>query len=95
MGFMESHDVERVAYKALTYGNGAIAKNLSVRMSQLAVNAAFCFTVPGPKMIWQFGELGYDVTREQKTIKWKRNLYIGNIIRNRKEKVYMMCMQGY
>ena len=25
-----------------------------------AANAAFFFTVPGPKMIWQFGELGYD-----------------------------------
>lgn len=78
VGFMESHDVERVAYKALTYGNGAIAKNLSVRMSQLAVNAAFCFTVPGPKMIWQFGELGYDVTRgtednkmEKKPLHWE------------------------
>lgn len=22
--------------------------------------AAFCFMMPGPKMIWQFGELGYD-----------------------------------
>ena len=29
-------------------------------MKQLATNAAFFFTVPGPKMIWQFGELGYD-----------------------------------
>ncbi len=23
---------------------------------------AFYFTVPGPKMIWQFGELGYDIS---------------------------------
>jgi hypothetical protein len=23
---------------------------------------AFFLTVPGPKMIWQFGELGYDVS---------------------------------
>ena len=22
--------------------------------------AAFFFTVPGPKLMWQFGELGYD-----------------------------------
>jgi len=29
-------------------------------MKQAAVNAAFFLTVPGPKMIWQFGELGYD-----------------------------------
>lgn len=77
VGFMESHDVERVAYKALAYGNGVIAKDLSVRMSQLAANAAFCFTVPGPKMIWQFGELGYDVSlgtednkMEKKPLHW-------------------------
>ena len=24
--------------------------------------AAFFFTVPGPKMVWQFGELGYDIS---------------------------------
>ncbi len=31
-------------------------------MKQLEVNAAFFFTVPGPKMVWQFGELGYDIS---------------------------------
>ncbi len=31
-------------------------------MSQAGANAAFFLTVPGPKMIWQFGELGYDVS---------------------------------
>lgn len=34
-------------------------------MLRAACNAAFFFTVPGPKMIWQFGELGYDVSIEQ------------------------------
>ena len=34
-------------------------------MRRAACNAAFFFTVPGPKMIWQFGELGYDVSIEQ------------------------------
>ncbi|KAA6301353.1 MAG: hypothetical protein EZS26_002550, partial [Candidatus Ordinivivax streblomastigis] len=34
-------------------------------MKQLAVNTAFFLTVPGPKMIWQFGELGYDISIEQ------------------------------
>lgn len=33
-------------------------------MRRSACNAAFFFTVPGPKMIWQFGELGYDVSIE-------------------------------
>ena len=26
----------------------------------MELNAAFLFTIPGPKMLWQFGELGYD-----------------------------------
>ena len=34
-------------------------------MLRAGCNAAFFFTVPGPKMIWQFGELGYDVSIEQ------------------------------
>ncbi len=29
------------------------------------MNAAFFLTVPGPKMIWQFGEYGYDISIEE------------------------------
>jgi hypothetical protein len=29
----------------------------------MELNAAFLLTIPGPKMIWQFGELGYDYSR--------------------------------
>lgn len=60
VGFMESHDEERMAYKQTAYSQEPIKSNLAVRMKRLATNAAFCFTVSGPKMIWQFGELGYD-----------------------------------
>lgn len=76
VSYMESHDEERLAYKQVTWGNGIIKTSLSARMSQLATNAAFFFTVPGPKMIWQFGELGYDISIDQngrtgkKPIKW-------------------------
>ena len=56
---MESHDEERVAYKQTAFGNLKDAP-LTTRMKQLETNAAFFLTVPGPKMIWQFGELGYD-----------------------------------
>ena len=65
VSYMESHDEERLAYKQVTWGNGIIKTSLSARMSQLATNAAFFFTVPGPKMIWQFGELGYDISIDQ------------------------------
>ncbi len=37
---------------------------LVVAMRRAGACAAFCFTVPGPKMIWQFGELGYDESIE-------------------------------
>ena len=64
VGFMESHDEERTAYKSLKWGNG-ITGNLAARMQRLRLNAAFSLLVPGPKMIWQFGELGYDVSIEE------------------------------
>ncbi|MEA4949950.1 MAG: alpha-amylase, partial [Petrimonas sp.] len=54
------HDEERAAYKQTQWGNGILKTSLDAQMSQLATNAAFFFTVPGPKMVWQFGELGYN-----------------------------------
>lgn len=65
VNFMESHDEERVAYKQTAYGNLKEA-SLDIRMKQLGTNAAFFFTIPGPKMIWQFGELGYDYSIQYK-----------------------------
>ncbi|MFI3333037.1 MAG: alpha-amylase family glycosyl hydrolase [Rikenellaceae bacterium] len=60
VGYMESHDEERMAYKQTMWGDGALSTDIDSRMKQLAVNAAFSLLVPGPKMIWQFGEMGYD-----------------------------------
>jgi hypothetical protein len=60
---MESHDEERVAYKCVTWGNGYDwynVKDTSIALRRLEQNALFFFTIPGPKMIWQFGEMGYD-----------------------------------
>lgn len=65
VGYMESHDEERVAYKQKEWGNYDFKTNLATRMDQLEVNAAFFLTVPGPKMVWQFGEMGYDVSIEE------------------------------
>jgi glycosidase len=65
VGYMESHDEERVMYKCEQYGasNGSYnIKNISNALNRVKLNATFFFTVPGPKMIWQFGELGYDTT---------------------------------
>jgi hypothetical protein len=60
VGFMESHDEERMGYKQTQWGSGTLKTSIADRMKQLATNAAFFLTVSGPKMIWQFGELGYD-----------------------------------
>ncbi len=60
VGFMESHDEERLAYKQLKWGDASLKGNIETSMDQLAVCAAFSMLVPGPKMIWQFGEMGYD-----------------------------------
>lgn len=65
IGYMESHDEERVNYKIKSYGNGDLKTNNVNRLKSLSTNAAFFFTVPGPKMVWQFGEMAYDISIEQ------------------------------
>jgi glycosidase len=65
VSYMESHDEERLMYKNLTYGNvngDYNVKNLPTALERMELAGAFFFTIPGPKMIWQFGELGYDVS---------------------------------
>jgi hypothetical protein len=58
VGYAESHDEERMAYKAVTYGQTALLDTVTA-MKQLSVIAPFVFLNPGPRMMWQFGELGY------------------------------------
>lgn len=65
IGYMESHDEERVNFKVKTYGNGDLKTNAANRLKSLSTNAAFFFTVPGPKMVWQFGEMAYDISIEE------------------------------
>lgn len=65
VGFMESHDEERMAYKQKAYGKEPLKSDLQKRMQQLATNTAFFLTVSGPKMVWQFGEMGYDVSIDE------------------------------
>ncbi len=61
--FMESHDEERLMYNNLTYGNSSGSydiKDLNTALGRIEALAPFYIAIPGPKMIWQFGELGYD-----------------------------------
>lgn len=63
VGYMESHDEERLMYKMSQYGNFAgtyLIKNEATALDRMELVGAFFLPIPGPKMIWQFGELGYD-----------------------------------
>ena len=63
--YMESHDEERLTYKCKTYGNASgnyNIKELTVALDRMELNSVFLIPLPGPKMIWQFGERGYDVS---------------------------------
>ncbi len=77
ISYMESHDEERIAFKQKEWGYWDLKTNLSNRMKRLGTNAAFCFMVPGSKMLWQFGELGYDYSIDlngrvgRKPIRWE------------------------
>ncbi len=64
IGYMESHDEERMMFKNINFGNSTNPqhdiKSLNVGLRRVELAATFFLTIPGPKMIWQFGELGYD-----------------------------------
>ncbi|HTQ65756.1 MAG TPA: alpha-amylase family glycosyl hydrolase [Puia sp.] len=67
VSYMESHDEERLMYKNIKYGNRSgsyvIQGDTVNSLKRNEAAAAFYMTIPGPKMIWEFGELGYDYSR--------------------------------
>lgn len=63
IAYMESHDEERMQYKNEQFGNSSGSYNVkdeNTGLDRVKLASAFFYTVPGPKMLWQFGELGYD-----------------------------------
>lgn len=79
VGYMESHDEERITFKNKEYGNSAGTYNikyLNNALDRMELAAVFLLSLPGPKLIWQFGELGYDYSIDyngrtgNKPIKW-------------------------
>lgn len=63
IGYMESHDEERIAYECLNFGSnggGHNVRTLPVALRRIEMLNNLLYTVPGPKMLWQFGELGYE-----------------------------------
>ncbi|RLD80646.1 MAG: alpha-amylase [Bacteroidetes bacterium] len=79
VGYMESHDEERIMFKNLSWGNASGSydiKNTGTALDRIRLVSAFFYTIPGPKMIWQFGELGYDYSIDyngrlgEKPVRW-------------------------
>ena len=62
VGYMESHDEERLSYNVFTSPVKSSYKSISTRAKRLGAVAAFMIMNPGAKMIWQFGELGFDTS---------------------------------
>jgi hypothetical protein len=62
VSFLESHDEERVIYECLTNGNGVggySIKDSITALGRMALASTMLYGSSGPKMMWQFGELGY------------------------------------
>ncbi|MEH1006187.1 alpha-amylase family glycosyl hydrolase [Winogradskyella sp. ECml5-4] len=64
VGYAESHDEERLMYKNLQYGNNSNSshdvRDLNTALSRMSALGAVSVMIPGPKMIWHFGELGME-----------------------------------
>jgi 1,4-alpha-glucan branching enzyme len=98
ISYMESHDEERMMYKNITFGNssgGYNVRQLSTALKRGEMATVLFFSVPGPKMIWQFGELGYDVNINfngrtgEKPIRWN---YLTEPDRQNLQRVYSTMM---
>lgn len=65
VNYAESHDEERLMYKNENYGNASgtyDVKTIATGLKRQELVAAFLLSAPGPKMIWEFGERGYDIS---------------------------------
>ena len=97
--FLESHDEERVMYDAITNGSSVNpahnVKSSYIALARSEAAAVLMLTTPGPKMIWQFAELGYDVSIDygcricNKPIRWN---YLDQSNRKRLFDVYKATM---
>jgi glycosidase len=74
LNYIESHDEERLMVEVANAGKKVFSAQEKLERMKMA--AATFFTIPGPKLMWQFGELGYDVSINEngrtgvKPLKW-------------------------
>ncbi|WP_298880577.1 alpha-amylase family glycosyl hydrolase [uncultured Polaribacter sp.] len=91
VSYMESHDEERLMYKNLKFGNSSGSYSIKTKNTALAreeLAGAFYFTIPGPKMIWQFGELGYDISIDQNGRTGNKPILWSYLADNNRKKIY-------
>jgi len=65
MTYRESHDEERTMYKDLRFGNASgpySTKDPATALQREALTLSAFLTQPGPRMLWEFEEVGYDVS---------------------------------
>jgi 1,4-alpha-glucan branching enzyme len=63
--YMESHDEERQMFKTQMWGNANGSyqtKEFATAIERSKMASLLYFTIPGPKMIWMFGEYGFDIS---------------------------------
>jgi hypothetical protein len=65
VSYMESHDEERLMYRNLNYGDAHDdydTRKPWIALKRMEAAAVYFLSIPGPKMCWQFGEMGYDLS---------------------------------
>jgi len=60
--YCESHDEQRNFFKAKMWGNGNLITDETARLNRVPLNVGFNVMLEGPKMLWQYEEMGYDFT---------------------------------
>lgn len=64
LGYAESHDKDRIMYEMTQFGintnTSHNVRDLNTALSRMSALGAVTITIPGPKMIWHFAELGME-----------------------------------
>jgi hypothetical protein len=63
--YAESHDEERIMFELLNSGfieGNYNTRQLTTALDRMELISVFHIPLPGPKMIWQFGERGYEIS---------------------------------
>lgn len=80
VGYMESHDEERLMVRNMLEGKvlGSYStRDRNTALDRIKAASVLFYPVPGPKMLWQFGEMGYDTPIDfngrtgAKPVKWE------------------------